>query len=258
MNQKFVWSTADVVFDKPKTLGGVGSGIVGHTTQREKLDKLHSRYPAHFTAVDPDDSLVPKGDPDSRADWQYSLNSDELAAVKAYPGPHGRAGEINQMLRKPYGAMLDSDKHYIDDLDSALAKSTNTDVQDLFRGVGSESFARKMVPGFSWIDKGYDSASLDPQHSLSFFTNPSYATVLHIQTKKGAYIQEVAGTVQFDNKQLNEHEWLLPRGLKYEVTKVEERPRPRGRAPQTKQEQAIHAAWPPATVRNISVRIVDK
>jgi hypothetical protein len=176
------------------------------------------------------DAAVPKGDRQAREEWIRSLTEDERNGIKDFVGPNGVYAPVNEYLRgkaNPLDLRSENDP-IITNIDTALAKSHNTVEQTLYRGVGRGFDTTVLEPGFEWIDKGYVSTSLDRQHVLDYFITGD-PVILELHTTKGAYIQDVVGRTEIRDKQVDEREWLLPRGLKFHVDTVEERNGPNGK-----------------------------
>jgi len=122
---------------------------------------------------------------------------------------------------------IESLTKYVKDLDTAISKSVLDQDSILLRGItnyqsmlGLDDVA-KLKPGYIFIDKGYCSTTIDTK-IIKRFTVGSVdkdPAVLIIHAKKGLNAIPIDSLVE----KIGEKEILLPRNLKFSVTKITNR-----------------------------------
>lgn len=156
---------------------------------------------------------------------QYQpANDDEKQAITSWTGNGYR--RINEALRK--GTEPPEAKA----LDSAIAKSTAEKQMVVYRGINSEAVAG-LKAGAVFIDRGYASTTTDHEIADGFAVNgsafgdkrPDAGALVRIIVPAGAHAMPVYEAMGWGTTGLGanpEKEILLPRGSRFQVTRVTE------------------------------------
>lgn len=159
------------------------------------------------------------------------LPPEDAEALRGYTG-NGAYGPVNSGLResaernKPGSkTYLDKRYHeYVDHLDQAIARSPAPRDMVVYRGVNGETMTGSgrrdfadMKPGDTFTEHGFVSTSADPKIGNDFSKGYGVraGVELHIAVPKGFPAAPVPSDFEA------EKEFLLPRGAKYRVNKVE-------------------------------------
>lgn len=139
-----------------------------------------------------------------------NLDKKQQNAVSTYTGDSFR--DINGGLRGD-GKLSAAHQRTVDNLDSALAKNSLSENTILYRGMRpSPELTERLVPGATFTDSAYTSATFDQSMGDSF----SSGVLMRIKAPAGTNGMSVASISNFPP----ESEFLLPRDTSYRITGV--------------------------------------
>jgi hypothetical protein len=170
----------------PRTAGGVGSGITGHTTDHS--DAKNFRYPNGKTV----------------------LEGYVLEGAFMYEG-------VNGMLRE--GDKTVESRPEVKALEAEMVKSSKE--MTLYRVLEGSSIPANSV-GDKFVDKGFVSTSLS-RASLSGIADAidlDRFVTMKIEVPQGIKMVNVNQVMGHNHKYADQKEVVLTRGLKYQVTKI--------------------------------------